>query len=110
MGLERGIAELTRAGCKQIFLDGSYVTAKPEPQDYDLCWDPTDVDPKLLDPILWHPNFLKHPRTEQQQNYFGDYFQSSIFNGNSAQTFLDFFQIDKHSGQPKGIINIRLVS
>lgn len=106
-GLIKGLNELKAAGCPQVFLDGSYVTGKPNPKDYDLCWDPTGVDPAKLDPIIWHPVYLRAPRSEQQGKYYGDYFQSTTQDNNTGKTFLDFFQIDR-DGNQKGIINIKL--
>ena len=107
-GLEKALNALVAAGCQQVFLDGSYVTAKPNPKDYDICWDPRGVDPDKLDPVLWHPQFLTPPRAEQQERYHGDFFQAFAVEGSSGMTFLDFFQCDKHSGQRKGIVNIKL--
>src|SRR5258708_6051261 len=47
------VAEALRsAGCMRMYLDGSFVTAKERPNDYDGCWDPTRVNPKQLDPVL----------------------------------------------------------
>lgn len=107
-GLEKGMSELKQAGCKQIFLDGSYTTEKPNPNDYDLCWDPIGVNPQKLDPIIWHPQFMLHPRSEQQLKYLGDYFPAILQEGVSGKTFLDFFQVDRHGGQPKGILKVEL--
>ena len=38
-GLYRGLLSLKMAGCKTAFLDGSLVTQKPYPADFDVCWD-----------------------------------------------------------------------
>jgi hypothetical protein len=35
-----------------FFLDGSFVTAKPLPVDYDACWDPAGINPAKLDPVF----------------------------------------------------------
>ena len=51
-GFRRAINALKSAGCKKAYLDGSFVTSKNKPGDFDGCWDETDVDPALLDPIL----------------------------------------------------------
>ncbi len=107
-GLMLGITQLRSAGCKQIFLDGSFVSGKQQPNDYDLCWDPIGVHPERLDPILWEVQYLRPPREKQQRVYRGDYFQASMIEGGTGRSFLDFFCIDKHNGQQKGIINIKL--
>jgi hypothetical protein len=101
-GFKRGVIALSTAGCKTIYLDGSFVSGKPIPKDYDVCWDNTGVDPNKLDPILLD---FSHNRREQKKHFFGEFFPShSLANG--INIFLDFFQIDKDTGKPKGIINL----
>lgn len=43
-----GIAEsldlFAAAGCGRVWLNGSFVTTKEEPGDFDAVWDPDDVD------------------------------------------------------------------
>src|SRR5262245_17707809 len=47
------VAEVLRsAGCMRMYLDGSFVTAKERPSDYDGCWEPANVNPTQLDPVL----------------------------------------------------------
>jgi hypothetical protein len=51
-GFRKAVDALRKAGCTVIFLDGSFVTDKPEPGDFDACWDPVGVDPAKLDPVF----------------------------------------------------------
>ncbi|WP_258602269.1 DUF6932 family protein [Mesorhizobium sp. AR10] len=51
-GLVLASGKLRLAGCPAIYLDGSYVTGKPRPGDFDACWDPTGVDAAKLDPVF----------------------------------------------------------
>lgn len=51
-GLVLACGKLRLAGCPTIYLDGSYVTGKPRPGDFDACWDPSGVDPAKLDPVF----------------------------------------------------------
>ena len=37
-GLGRAIDKLRHCGCSVIYIDGSFVTEKLEPNDYDACW------------------------------------------------------------------------
>ncbi len=39
-GFLKGVKKLADARCKLIFLDGSYVTENPYPNDYDSVGDP----------------------------------------------------------------------
>lgn len=103
-GLLDGLKVLFRAGCKQAFLDGSYVTEKPLPNDYEVCWDVTGiVDPALLDPVFFD---FTNGRLNQKLKYGGEYFPASVTESDSGLPFLEFFQIDKETGNRKGIIRI----
>src|SRR6185436_19608461 len=51
-GLYLALIELRKAGCTTAYMDGSFVTKKDEPEDYDACWDATGVDLRKVDPIL----------------------------------------------------------
>ncbi len=104
-GLVRGAGNLADAGCRSLFLDGSFVTGKPNPGDYDACWDPISVCVDKLDPVFL---MTKHPRSEQKQKYFGEYFPSSSIADGNGNPFINFFQIEKNSGEKKGIIQIHL--
>jgi len=45
-------SNLQAAGCSTVYLDGSFVTEKHHPNDFDATWEPTGVDPYKLDPVL----------------------------------------------------------
>lgn len=102
-GLKRGLNNLFTSGCPQVFLDGSYVTEKPIPNDYEVCWDMNFVDPNLLDPVFFD---FSNKRFNQKQKYLGEFFPASVIEGVSGKPFLDFFQTDKHTGKQKGIIRL----
>lgn len=51
-GLAEALELLAAAGCRRVWLNGSFVTAKDEPGDFDACWDTDSVDLDLLDPVL----------------------------------------------------------
>ena len=68
VAMEKVVLMLRSAQCSEIFLDGSYVSTKPEPGDYDLCWDPTGVVPtKEL------KRFLQEKR-DRKKIHLGDIF------------------------------------
>jgi hypothetical protein len=104
-GLTAALKELKAAGCKKAYIDGSFVTEKSVPGDFDGCWDLTDVDPTLLDPALLDFNF---GRAAQKAKYLGEFFPAQFVEGGSGETFLDFFQTDRNTGHPKGIVAIDL--
>lgn len=102
-GLMEAARNLRNAGCQAIFVDGSFVTAKDFPGDYDAVWDPQGVDGTLLDPILLHAA----GRTALKAKYGGDLFPE-VIESDSGLLFSEFFQLDKQTGQPKGIVAIHL--
>jgi hypothetical protein len=101
-GLRLVLVDLAAAGCASAYLDGSYVTDKDKPNDYDLCWDRAGVDRSLLHPVI---EKVKPPRTEQKQRYRGDILPN-VVESNSGLLFVDFFQVHKESGSPKGIVKL----
>jgi hypothetical protein len=103
-GFLRGVESLRNAGCRVVFLDGSFVTEKATPGDFDACWDPIGVNPGELDPVLLD---FSENRRRQKAKYGGEFFPSSA-KADGTRTFEEFFQVDTHSGKPKGIIRIRL--
>jgi hypothetical protein len=103
-GFLLGCESLKFAGCTVVYLDGSYVTDKPVPADFDVCWDPKGVDPIKLDPILLDFN---DRRRNQKLKYGGEFFPSSA-KADGSQTFVNFFRTDRDTGKEKGVIRIQL--
>ncbi len=102
-GFLRAVAELRKVGCKTIFLDGSFITAKPHPGDFDGLWDLAGVGPDNLDPVLLD---FDNKRAAQKAKYFGEMFVVQLPH---QPGLLPFFQTEKTSDLPKGIIRITLV-
>ena len=86
-GFRRACEELRKAGCRLVYLDGSFVTRKERPVDFDACWDVQNVDDARLDPQLC---------------------RKQLPEGATGRAFVDFFQVNGVSGEPKGILAIRL--
>lgn len=101
----QGVNELKAAGCKGVFLDGSFVTAKISPNDFDACWDTVGVDPTLLDGVFFD---FSNRRARQKARFQGEFFPADASASASGRTFLEFFQIDQQTGGPKGIVGLRL--
>lgn len=104
-GFNRGVQALRAAGCRIVYLDGSYITTKTAPGDFDACWEPFGVDPGKLDPVLLD---FSNNRRNQKQKFGGEFFPSSA-RADGHSTFIEFFQTDRHTGKAKGIIRITLV-
>jgi len=104
-GIKSLFGSLQRAGCRSVYIDGSFVTAKEVPGDFDACWSVDGVNADLIDPVLLD---FDNERAAQKAKYFGDIFPAELPEGLSGKTFLDFFQTDKVTGNRKGIVGIRL--
>lgn len=104
-GLEGALVSLKIAGCSVVYVDGSFVTAKQMPGDFDACWDELGVDPDVLDPVLLD---FTNKRAAQKSKFRGEMFPASSFADPHGNSFLKFFQTDKATGDPKGIIAIDL--
>jgi len=106
-GLVLASGRLQIAGCPAIYLDGSYVTGKPKPSDFDACWDPTGVDPAKIDKLFLE---FANGRRAQKAAFKGEFFPSSMMCADVGRAFLDFFQMDRFTGREKGIISISLAA
>ena len=104
-GLKTAARNLKAAGCKRIFVNGSFVTSKEQPNDFDALWDIDGVDPEKLDPVFLD---FSERRAVQKGKYFGEFFPAQMVETGTGRLFLDFFQIDKETGMTKGIVEINL--
>lgn len=104
-GLLRALRSLNIAGCTAAYLDGSFVTAKELPGDFDACWESSGVDPGRLAPELLD---FSNARAAQKVRYGGELFPVEAAAEPAGTTFLDYFQRDRDTGQPKGIVAIDL--
>jgi hypothetical protein len=103
-GLVEAAEKLAVAGCQFLYLDGSYVTGKPCPGDYDACWDPTGINPALLDPVFLD---FSNKRQNQKIKFKGEFFPFGAA-ASPGKSFIDFFQTDRYTGLRKGIVLIDL--
>jgi len=108
-GLRVGGSVLKAVGCPTLWLDGSFVTEKPDPNDFDACWETAGVDIALLrtlDPVMLT---FDHDRLAQRMKYGGEFFPN-VREGASGLLFQEFFQRDKTHGGAKGIVELDLRS
>lgn len=108
-GLERAIVTLRQCGCIIIYIDGSFVTNKLEPNDYDACWEGelglVVPNMKIIEPIFLD---LSDGRKKQKLKYKGEVFPAEIPADSSGTSYLDFFQQIRFSIDKKGIVAIKL--
>ena len=108
-GLERAVDILRQCGCTVIYIDGSFVTNKLEPNDYDACWEGelglVVPNMKIIEPIFLD---LSDGRKKQKLKYKGEVFPAEIPADSLGTSYLDFFQQIRFSTDKKGIVAIKL--
>jgi hypothetical protein len=104
-GLLEACVSLARAGCRTILLDGSYVTSKPLPEDYDACWEPDGVEFEKLDPVFAE---FDNGRASQKLKFKGEFFPSTWIAADVGRAFVEFFQVDRSTGMNKGILSVSI--
>ena len=105
-GLLRAARLLKLAGCHTLYVDGSFITTKGEPGDFDACWDLDGVEIDLLAPIFFD---LANQRAAQKAQFGGELFPAQLPEGATGRSWLEFFQRDR-DGRYKGIVALDLES
>lgn len=106
-GLRQAADALRAVGCRTLYVDGSFVTSKVRPGDFDGCWATEGVDLDALaarTPVLLD---FRNSRAAQKATYGGELFLADANADPWGTLFLDFFQRDR-SGDAKGIVVIDL--
>jgi hypothetical protein len=106
-GLKKALNALKRCGCERVYVDGSFVTKKLVPGDWDGCFDPRGMDLEKLHneyPVFFD---LVHPREQQKIQFKGEIFLSTATADSQGNNFLAFFQQDRNLN-PKGIVELSL--
>lgn len=102
-GLAEAIELLAAAGCRRVWLNGSFVTTKEEPGDFDVCWDPAGVDLDALDPVLMD---FSAGRAAQKARFGGELLPN-VTEAGSGLTFSEFFRHERDTGR-KGIVVVQI--
>jgi hypothetical protein len=63
------------------------------------------VDDAELDTVFWD---FSRGRAAQKRRFLGELFPAQLPEGATGRAFVDFFQVNKMSGEPKVIPAIRL--
>jgi hypothetical protein len=102
-GLLDGLMNLAAAGCRSVLLDGSFVSEKFLPNDYDAAWNTHGVDPYRLDPVLLD---FSNARAAMKAKFGGEFFPADAA-AHVGILYREFFLKDRN-GVPKGVIQIDL--
>lgn len=103
-GLLDALLLLREAGCGRVWINGSFVTTKEQPGDFDGCWDSAGVDWDRLDERLLT---FDAGRATQKAAFLGELFVADFEADPQGTLFKDFFQVDRE-GRRKGIVVIDL--
>jgi hypothetical protein len=102
-GLKMLLNELTKVRCSAVYVDGSFVTNKEIPKDYDLCWKMEGVLIEDLDPVL--TNYTLQGKMLIEEKYRGDIRGAEFSVRETGASYLDFFQHDR-DGRAKGVVEL----
>jgi hypothetical protein len=75
------------------------------PEGIDACWEMAGVGPYLLDPVLLT---FADRRAAQKARFGGELFPAEWAADPHGTRFLDYFQRDRMTGEPKGIVALDL--
>ena len=104
-GLMLVLNYLKVAGCKYAYLDGSFVTIKEFPNDYDVCWDIVGVDISILNNLVPELINFDRDRRNQKMLFLGEFLP---YNPRlKSYSILEFFQFNRNDIK-KGIIGIEV--
>ncbi len=102
-GLKKALKALKKAKVSTVYLNGSFVTAKELPNDYDVTWEMAGFDVTRLDPVF---HDFDNERIAQKIKYGGEFFP--VRADEPGRSFLKTFQRDKATWEVKGIIALDL--
>ena len=106
-GLRRALEALRTARCRRVYIDGSFITTKELPGDFDGCWETAGVDLDLIEALAPPQLDIRAPRQVQKQAYGGELFPADYPADWQGRPFLTVFQRDR-DGTPKGIVVLNL--
>lgn len=88
-GLAAALRKLAIAGCQYVIVGGSFVTDKPEPNDFDAGYENFNLNFELLDALFVEDE-------QSQQEVFGGELKPLV-------NFEGFLRSDRE-GRPKGVV------
>ncbi len=100
-GLRAVLDNLAVAQCTRAYLNGSFVTAKATPGDFDMCFEPVGVNQAILDPIFKMVGPSR--RILQRAKYRGEIASARAAADRHGTLYVNYFQRDI-VGRAKGIL------
>lgn len=107
-GLKMALNILKKYGCERVYIDGSFVTKKLVPGDWDGCYVCIGMNESKMrkeEPVFHN---MAPPRQKQKDRFKGEMMPSDLIVGPNDQTILDYFKFDNRENIEKGIIELSL--
>ena len=99
------MSSIAESGIKTLLVNGSFVTSKEAPNDYDGCWPADELeDATFIDPVLFD---FTGGRAAMKRKYGGELFVAEWDATGLGQPFRSFFQFTR-DGEEKGIVVLNL--
>lgn len=107
MSMQYLLHQCNQLNCDILYLDGSFISSKLNPKDYDACWDTTHENREwVLNNVA---DTSLNSDSETQKEYFGGEIYPAFVKAPLLPelTILEYFQRTKE-GEAKGIIMLKL--
>lgn len=108
-GLRAAIESLRQVGCQTVWIDGSFISNKTDPNDIDVVYDEAHLDweqLRLIEPVLLDH---KNKSADMKRKFGCECYAASWLAGMDGEPFLEFFQHTRE-GYRKGILRLDLSS
>ena len=100
-GIRAAMLLLADGGCRRLYVDGSFVTEKDRPNDWDGCWDPERMDFSRLNSLITDTS--PGGVYTQKEWLLGELYPSVML-ANPNTEILELFQRSRDYGPRKGIV------
>ena len=104
-GLREALLALQAAGCRIAWLDGSFVTAKETPGDFDACWELDGTDIERVPRVFF---MLDYRRAGLKARFKGELFPVRCVGTPGIPRVMQLFQTDRQTGRAKGMVSLDL--
>jgi len=110
-GLRAAVLAFWAAGIREIYIDGSFCTEKPDPGDIDGYWLEPDpevydrIDPYWISPDLIFVPLLGKRRWRMWAEHGVEFFIHPAMQASPGMDFPTFFRQDR-DGRPRGVIHV----
>ena len=95
---------LHEAGCRVVFVDGSFVTRERYPKDFDVCYEEDGLDLEVLHPVIKDVSLR---RAAQKRFFAGEALPFKFPFDRSGRTVREAFA-GTREGEAEGLVRLEL--